>query len=256
VSGGGGNSGATTGGGGGSFGSGGGGGGGMSGMSSSGGGMSGSSDWSSFRGSRSANGRMDMRAAEPSYARSVPPGERAIARSGSRPRGDSPVLGQAIPREVPIDRSNRGGISTRFDPFWLSAGYYYSPFSSCNFGWSRRCLPTDPFYAGYGYYGLNSLFFDPYWFYEGQATGPVALNPAAGLGSLRLKVKPAKGQVFIDGYYVGDVDEFDGAFQKIKLEQGKHRVEIRLLGYEPLVFDVDIRRGQQTVFEGQLRPRQ
>lgn len=255
----------------------GGGGGGGGGSSFGGGGSStsassGGVDWSVFSTER-ANGAAsraaraaarEARAAEPAYARAVPPGARSIdAASGTRPRGDRPALGQAVERQTPIDRTNRGRSSlvTRYDPYFDSFGFsaYSSLYYSC-YGYRRvYCYQDsmfDPWYSGYGYYGLNSLYYDPYWFYGGPTAGPAAVNPAAGLGSLRLKIKPNKGQVFIDGNYVGTVDDFDGALQKLRLEQGSHRVEVRLLGYEPLVFDVEIRRGQQTVFEGQLRPRQ
>lgn len=249
---GGGNSPGAGGGGGSSFGSGGGDMGGGSSMSSS------SPDWGTFRGNRSAGGlgTRGGRAAEPSYARSVPPGGGGgdAVRSDGRSRGDRPVLGLAVERTSPIERVRGGGagfINSRYyDPFGF--GYGYSPYSSyCGFAYSYCNY-------GYGYYGLNSLYFDPYWLYGAQAGGVQGppINIAQGLGSLRLKIKPNKGEVFVDGYYVGSVDEFDGAFQKLPLEQGHHRVEVRLLGYEPLVFDIDIRRGQTTLFEGQLRPRQ
>jgi hypothetical protein len=252
------------GGGGSSFGGGGGG-------SSSGGSSVGGGDFSSFGGDRSnrsgAGGRADRqggRAANaPAYARSVAPGARTEAPYGSRTRGDHVVTGTAIERETPIHRPGHGDDGfTRYDPYSFYGGVGFSPsalYYSCrDITINVRCYNNyDPWYSGYGYYGLNSMFFDPYWFYgEQSAGGAVAPNPAAGLGTLRLKIKPNKGQVFIDGYLVGSVDEFDGTFQKLKLEQGTHRVEVRLVGYEPLVFDIMIRRGQPTVFEGQLRPRQ
>ena len=57
-------------------------------------------------------------------------------------------------------------------------------------------------------------------------------------GSLRLKIKPRDAKVYIDGYYVGLVDSFDGLFQKLGIDSGGHRVEIRADGYEPLQFEV------------------
>jgi hypothetical protein len=72
-------------------------------------------------------------------------------------------------------------------------------------------------------------------------------------GALRLKVKPREAQVFVDGYYVGIVDEFDGVFQRLHLEPGGHRIEIRAAGFEPLTFDVQIRWDDTTTYEGLLR---
>ena len=253
--------------------SGGGGGGGSTFGGGGGGGSMGSAgsveaaDWaSSFRGEGRANGARGRSRdggvgaiAQPSYARSVSPaggGGRDFTRAGgSRTRGDQPAIGVAVERTVrPIDRDSRGIVlSTRFDPFF-DYGYYGAGYRSCLGFYSLYSRCIDPFYGGYGYYGLGSMFYDPAWFFGGMQAP--AINPSEGLGALRLKIKPNKGQVFIDTYFVGTVDEFDGATQKIKLEQGHHRVEVRLIGYEPLIFDIQIRRGETTTFEGQLRPRQ
>ena len=36
-----------------------------------------------------------------------------------------------------------------------------------------------------------------------------------GVGSIRLKVKPTDAQVYVDGYFMGVVDSFDGSFQRL-----------------------------------------
>ena len=59
-----------------------------------------------------------------------------------------------------------------------------------------------------------------------------------GVGSLRLKVKPADAQVYVDGYFMGVVDSFDGSFQKLTVEEGAHKVEVRSEGDTPVQFDV------------------
>jgi PEGA domain len=37
--------------------------------------------------------------------------------------------------------------------------------------------------------------------------------------------------VFIDGYYAGTVDDFDGFFQRLHLEPGEHEVQLYLAGH-------------------------
>jgi hypothetical protein len=93
--------------------------------------------------------------------------------------------------------------------------------------------------------------FDPWYGYGTYS------QPASGYaeGSLRLKVKPRDAQVFVDGYYVGVVDEFDGVFQRLHLTAGGHRIEIRAPGWQPLTFDVQIRWDDTTTYEGQLQRR-
>ena len=73
-------------------------------------------------------------------------------------------------------------------------------------------------------------------------------------GSLRLKIKPREAQVYVDGYLVGDVDSFDGAFQKLGIESGGHRVELKADGYEPLQFDVLITPGETVTYKGEMKP--
>ena len=74
------------------------------------------------------------------------------------------------------------------------------------------------------------------------------------VGELRLRVHPSDAQVFIDGSYAGRVDDFDGVFQSLRLEEGEYQVEIVLPGFEPLAFDVRIFPGQKTTYEGDLLP--
>jgi hypothetical protein len=69
-----------------------------------------------------------------------------------------------------------------------------------------------------------------------------------------LKVKPREATVYVDGYYVGRVDEFDGIFQHLQLEPGPYRVEIRADGFEPLTFDVRVLPDRKITYEGELKP--
>jgi hypothetical protein len=49
--------------------------------------------------------------------------------------------------------------------------------------------------------------------------------------SVRIDVKPRDAQVFVDGYYAGLVDDFDGAFQSLRAEPGEHEIALFLPGY-------------------------
>jgi hypothetical protein len=73
-------------------------------------------------------------------------------------------------------------------------------------------------------------------------------------GELRLQVRPRDAQVFVDGYYAGTVDDFDGIFQSLRLEDGDYRIEIVLPGYEALDFDVRIYPGEKVTYRGELIP--
>ena len=123
------------------------------------------------------------------------------------------------------------GYSYLYDPFWLSYGGY-------------------PDY-GYGY-GYGGGYGDDYGLGYGWGTGSGYASPQRLMGSLKLKVKPAQATVYVDGYYSGRVDDFDGTLQKLRLEPGPHRIEISALGFKSISFEVNIRAGESINFQGEL----
>jgi hypothetical protein len=157
-----------------------------------------------------------------------------------RPREDRPAVGTAIPRsEAPPPNIIIGGGGGYYP--W--GGYYYPGY----YPWG---------YAGIGFGGYYG-WYDP-WFYGGY--GPYYGGPYYGGyyggsydGGLRLKVKPSEAEVFVDGYYVGIVDEFDNPFQQLQLESGPHRVEVREDGYEPLTFEVRIVPGKTITYKSEMK---
>jgi len=60
-------------------------------------------------------------------------------------------------------------------------------------------------------------------------------------GALRLQISPKDAEVFVDGYLMGLVDDFDGAFQRLHLDAGEHTLEVYRAGY---------RLGRQKIFIG------
>jgi len=105
--------------------------------------------------------------------------------------------------------------------------------------------------AYYGSYGPGSFYWDPYW---GTMFQPWYNSGYVPAGALRIKVKPRDAQVFIDGYYEGNVDDFDGIFQRLHLTPGPHSVSVRAPGYESLDFQVQIRLADTVTYRGELRP--
>jgi hypothetical protein len=178
--------------------------------------------------------------------------------SWSRPRGDRPATGSAKDRTVaPPDRDGdfRGryayGYPGYYDPFYYGPGYGY--------GYNNYYLPYG-FGMGYGLYsGLGwspyygDPFGDPYGAYGGYGGGYTSSYGRGEQGNLKLKVKPRSAKVYVDGYFVGYVDQFDGAFQKLALNTGRHKVEVRADGFETAEFDVLINPAQTVTFQGDLK---
>lgn len=60
-----------------------------------------------------------------------------------------------------------------------------------------------------------------YFAYQGP-WGPAQVY--ANMSTVRLQVTPRDTEVYLDGYLVGVVDDFDGAFQRMKLPAGEHEI--------------------------------
>ena len=102
-------------------------------------------------------------------------------------------------------------------PTVFVGGYYYPTFY-------RASLWYSPWYPGY--YGYGS-YYPAY--YQYPIYGPGRYYDQSG--SVRLQVSPREAQVFVDGYYAGTVDDFDGVFQRLNIAPGEHEVQVYLEGH-------------------------
>jgi PEGA domain len=132
-----------------------------------------------------------------------------------------------------VDRPPVSGV---YPPIYGNGGYYpyYYPW-----GWGG--LAFGGYYGGY---------YDP-WLDPGSYS--TTYSSYGYEGRLRIKVKPEQAAVYVDGYYAGEVDEFDGVFQRLHLDSGPHRIEITLNGYEPLNFDVRIQPDKTVTYKGEMK---
>lgn len=73
-------------------------------------------------------------------------------------------------------------------------------------------------------------------------------------GSLQLNVTPGTAQVYVDGFYVGIVDDFGMRGRRLDLQPGSHRIVLRAAGYQELAFDVYIDSNRTIVYRGDLEP--
>lgn len=231
------------------------------GMSSSPGGMGSSSGGGSFSspvagsmrsydGPRSGEAGMPSarpRNASASVGQPVPVSERA--------RGDRPVYGQAAPR---------GSKPPNTSPLIIRGGGYDPSY----YGWYGLGYPS---YGSYGWYG--SYYGSPYWDTWGMPMygwGMYALPMSAysslwydsavsaayttpSIGSIKLRVKPKEAEVYVDGTYYGQVDNYDGTFQHLDLAAGTHKVEIRANGYETLQLQMRVLPGKTVTYTGEMK---
>jgi hypothetical protein len=165
-----------------------------------------------------------------------------------------------VPRSAGRDRGRpgpdprRGGVYRNAPRVYNN--YYYS--------YPRRYYPY-----GYGSFGLGYFYYDPYrWYPNGYGVyGSYGGSYGGGYypgypgsygyptGQLRLRVEPKHAEVYVDGYYAGIVDDYDGIAQGLTLEEGGYKIEIVAPGFEPIEVDVRIIPGRKISYRGVLRPR-
>ena len=83
-------------------------------------------------------------------------------------------------------------------------------------------------------------------------TGAIECDGAAACGGISFDITPASAQVWVDGVFVGDADEFDATSTPLLLSPGDHYIEVRLAGYRTASFDVTIVAGEVTPYQGTL----
>lgn len=110
-------------------------------------------------------------------------------------------------------------------------GYYYRPY-------------YDPFYDpwfGFGYPGYRGYYGYQRRYYDMSA-------------ALRLQVKPRDTQVFLDGYYAGTVDDFDGVFQRLDVQPGDHTLDLYLPGHRSVQQKVFLQPGKTASVKLTMEP--
>ncbi|MGE3957302.1 MAG: PEGA domain-containing protein [Vicinamibacterales bacterium] len=116
------------------------------------------------------------------------------------------------------------------------------------------------FYYGYpgyaGPYAYGYAFPYDYSYRYGYPGYGYYTYPGYGLrsyGGVRIDLPQRDAEVYVDGYYAGVVDDFDGALQQVNLEPGPHNIEVRLEGFEPVTFDVNVTPGRTITYRSALR---
>jgi hypothetical protein len=118
--------------------------------------------------------------------------------------------------------------------------YYYSPFWPYYGGFYHGFY--NPFFLG-GYYGQ---FGYPYPYYGRWAYD--------NTGAARLQVTPRNTKVYVDGYFVGTVDDFDGALQRLNVEAGEHELQLYLEGHRTFTQKVLLVRGRTLRIAHVMQP--
>lgn len=188
------------------------------------------------------------------------------------PRGTAPQY--ATPRyEAPRYAAPRYAA-----PRYYSGGRYYGPryygpaFTIAPRRFYRPYYVFRPrFSVGFGIWaGYPVTYYDPYYYpygYYPYTSAPVPLPPPGGsvtvqpaapnqanMGGVSFDITPDSAEIYVDGNYVGQVNQYTATSQPLGLPAGRHHIEIREPGYQVSSFDLDIMAGQVIPFQGQLEP--
>lgn len=182
-------------------------------------------------------------------------------RGGGNRGGDNrrwrsaPRVRVAVPSRpiISVNIGNRGPryYAPSYYDRWARNRYRWSPIRFAPWGLISGSIGFGGVGA-YGAYGTYGAYGAPYY-----AHGPHYPygSSAYDMGGVRLRIRPRDAQVFVDGHYAGLVDDFDGTFQQLRLEQGGHKIEIRMPGFEDLEMDVHVQPGRTVTLHEDLRPR-
>lgn len=108
--------------------------------------------------------------------------------------------------------------------------YSYSPFA---YSWGYRSYGLSGYRYGYNNYG----------YYPSSSYGSYRYG-RGNIAQLRTLVEPAKTRVYVDGYYAGIADDFDGLLQRLNVSPGRHDITLKLDGYSSHTFSVFANLGQ------------
>ncbi len=171
--------------------------------------------------------------------------------------------------------SEAGGCMDVYVQMWGPAENWHpqvlAGLSECADGsWSRAYAAWDNWYSLYSEPapGARNRYrrrfwdpgsFDPQMYWGSPHASGMGYSQRSGGFSrayadagLKLDVTPTDARVYVDGYYAGQVADFDGQIRRLPLNPGAHRVEFVANGLEPLVISAEVPEGQMVTFTGQL----
>ena len=151
---------------------------------------------------------------------------------------------------VQADAQHRGGYH---------GGSHVSIGVGVGFGYGHPVYAAPYFYNPY-WWGFYGGFYGGFWGYPSFGY-PAYGYPPYGYGfydssaDLRLQVTPRMAEVYVDGYLIGTVDDFDGTFQRAHMPPGEHQVTIYSPGYQSITQRMFFRPWESYKIKQTMQPR-
>ena len=152
-----------------------------------------------------------------------------------------------------------GGYYPGYYPYYGGYPYYssYYPYYGAyyglgwGYGWSPYFSASWYGYP-YGSYGIGVGYSGGYG--GGGDSDHSDHYSDDGEGSVSLKVQPNEAKVYVDGYYAGTVDDFDGMFQRLRISPGRHDIALKLDGFHTQTFKVYVPIDQTLKLQHKMVP--
>lgn len=140
-------------------------------------------------------------------------------------RGYTPAPSRPL---TPAERRHpRAGTGHGYRPYYYYPGWGYWYYPGYYPGYYYGYWP----YWGSGlYFGIGGYYGGGYYVYPYYPYG-YHTRRYSDAGALRLLVEPEDTKVYVDGYYAGEVDDFDGLFQRLHVSPGRHEITLKRDGY-------------------------
>jgi hypothetical protein len=140
-------------------------------------------------------------------------------------------------------RHPRAGTGTGYRSRYDRGGGYYPGY----YPWYPWYYPSSyswgPYWGSY-YYG--------YWPYGAYYSGGYARSYRSAnddTGAIRVLVDPEDAKVYVDGYYAGKVDDFDGLTQRLYVSRGPHEILLKRDGYRSQRYRIYVIAGETLKIE-------
>lgn len=124
-------------------------------------------------------------------------------------------------------------------------------------GVRRRQAPPPPPPVVRGHVFIGGYFYDPFfgpypWWPRTQYPWYVPIYDVQA--QLKVDVEPEEAAVYIDGFYAGIVDDFDGFFEGLPLTPGGHTIVVYLNGYRTIRQSIHLQAGSTFKIKGVMEP--
>jgi hypothetical protein len=181
----------------------------------------------------------------------------------------APYRQQAPSRVSPQSRSYSGGGA-------VPRTYQAPGYSNRTYGYSRESYwprLRSSFYAPRFFYSasLYRPYYDfrprlrlglgiylgypvayPSWYDPYLSTAYSWYRPGISYGGVSFDIQPVDAEIFVDGDYVGVVQDFGPYAAPLTLPAGTHHIDLQSDGFEPLSFDITVVPQQVIPYQGTL----